>query len=112
MVYLDVVADTAYTTGDRYLLGQDILLAGADIFGIVYGPDPSVYPTEYQTMVVDRGLTGAYVIVPPSVTDNGGNYYFLGLNPGTYYVHHIVASGDIAVSSTGGYLTNGTQLGE
>jgi hypothetical protein len=71
MVYLDVAADMAYTTGDTYLLGQEVLLAGTDIFGMVYGPDPSIYPTEYQTMILDRGLSGAYIIVPPSVTDNG-----------------------------------------
>ena len=57
MVYLDVAADMAYTTGDSYQAGEEVLLAGTDIFGIVYGPDPSTYPTAYQTMIVDRGLS-------------------------------------------------------
>ena len=36
MVYLDSQSNMTYDTGDNYLAGQSILLAGIDIFGTVY----------------------------------------------------------------------------
>lgn len=101
-VFLDTQTDGLFTTGDLYLSQQSVLLAGIDIFGVVYGPDPVLYPAEYLAMVVNKGLTGSqYVTVPSSSTDSHGSYYFVGLNPGTYATRLALQSGDISVSSTG-----------
>jgi len=54
MVYIDSQSNMMYDTGDHYNAGESILLAGVDIFGTVYGPDPLLYPVEYQDMVVTR----------------------------------------------------------
>jgi hypothetical protein len=52
-VFLDTQTDGLFTTGDLYLSQQSVLLAGIDIFGVVYGPDPVLYPAEYLAMIVN-----------------------------------------------------------
>lgn len=96
-----------------------IFLSGVDLYGNILGPDKTLYPSEYaslMTELVSMSLipsgsytSGApypprYVPIAPKTTNVLGAYNFAGLSSGTYIVTESQPNGYLSTGSNAGYM--------
>lgn len=116
-VFRDRDEDVEFDGDDNVIPGVTVYMYGYDIYGNVFGPDPS--DSMFNVLMgeiiadlqanVDPAITLAnladydqYQITAPDVTDIDGTFAFSGLNIGTYNLAEIQPDGYYSTGANGG----------